>query len=441
MWYQHLTRRRLLVLGGTAVAAKLCGVSLGQVSVANSIRIGAVFPTKTGEMAIRTSIYDVIGEAARMGAILAGDELGTQADPLGMRLEVLLASSPNADAAFRAGQRLVATEGVSALIGGLGEGQAEALSAVANEHRIPFFNIGSPSAALRGEICSRYTFHVEASAAMYLDALADWFAESDHRRWFVIYEDSGEGAALHDRAVKAITQHQAGGEVVGAAAVVPEQPVYTAEVEAIRRADADVVLLLLDPLDQIPFLAQSESMGLDVPMAPFPDPVTQTRDYFATARYQAPRVGPGHRIVLWETTLEANGAGELNDHFMARWGEPVNPTAWAAYQAVKIFYNAVVSTGTLEGSVLVDYLESPEAVFDVQKGTGVSFRSWDHQLRQPLYVVNIDPEAEWGPELTRRVELVDLVGELPAAPTSDILPAERLDLLGDGPGESDCYFE
>lgn len=91
--------------------------------------------------------------------------------------------------------------------------------------------------------------------------------------------------------------------------------------------------------------------------------------------------------------------------------------------------------GSLEAAALVDYLEHPDTLFDVHKGAGVSFRPWDHQLRQPLYLVKVDPETE------RAWDLAALVDELPAGTAPGTDPIARLDRLGDlGPGSS-CRWE
>lgn len=386
------------------------------------------------------SVYDYIGEAARMGAVLAGDQLGNRAESLGMRLEVLLANSPTAEAAFRAAERLVATEDVCALIGGLGKGQAQALAAVADAHRIPFFHIGSPAQAPQSQACNRHTFHVEASPAMYLHALVDWFVQSAHRRWFLVYEDSGEGRSNHDLALTVLSQHASGGAVVGIAAVLPEQPSYTAEIETIRRSEADTVLLLLEARDQIAFLAQAESLELDVSVAPFPEPVTQSREYLATARYMAPRIGAGYRAALWDTTLEAHGAKELNELYMSRWGEPMDPSAWAAYQSVHMLLETVIAVGAAEGSELVNRLERPEAVFDVSKSTGVSFRPRDHQLRQPLYIVQIDPDAAWGVQLSRKQAIARVAREAPYRDMPDVDLIRPRGPLEERADETRCRF-
>ena len=400
------------------------------------IRVGAVLPMATGNPATT----DTIAEAARIGALMAEDLVGREATATGTTLEILLANSPSKEAAIRAAERLVTTEGVVALVGGLGEGQARALSDVAEERGALFFNVGSTDDSLRGEACRRNSFHVEASTAMYLDALTGWFSDLGHRRWFLLYEESEEGKALYERAMSAITQGNGEAQEVDSAGLAPGPGAYQDELDQIRDVAPDIILLLLDPEDQEFFLSQYEHEGLDFPVSGFPFPIMQTREFLTRLRQVAPRAGTGHRAALWETTLETNGADELNDLFISRSGEPMDPSGWATYAAIKMLYKAVESTGTQETSALVNFLESPEAVFDVSKGPGTSFRPWDHQLRQPLYLIGIDPEAEWGMPVYARVAIADVVGQVPALHLPEANPIEQLDRLGDGSDESRCSF-
>ncbi len=167
------------------------------------LRIGVILPTKTGRSTISSSVYDVAGDAAQMGAMLAADFRFGVAASGGPEIQLLLATSPNADTARRAAERLIITENVHAIIGGLGEGQAEALSDVAEAYKVPFMNIGSPDLLLR-EQTGRYVFHVEASGGMYVDALVDWYYAQGNRRWFIVYEQTDEGEALLERALESL---------------------------------------------------------------------------------------------------------------------------------------------------------------------------------------------------------------------------------------------
>src|SRR5690606_5439664 len=117
---------------------------------------------------------------------------------------VLMASAPSPEAAARAAERLVVTNQVSVLIGGVGEGQAEELAKVAEAYGIPFLNIGSSSAELL-EQCRTATFHVEPSARSYLDAMIRLYrpgsletlmsgetltVANTTQTWYLVHEDT-----------------------------------------------------------------------------------------------------------------------------------------------------------------------------------------------------------------------------------------------------------
>jgi branched-chain amino acid transport system substrate-binding protein len=406
----QLSRRGLLLAGGAAFSAALYGRA--GAAERGTLRIGTVVPSKTGELIIHASVNDHLGEGARMGLVLAEAIVAEAARHQGLDVEILLANAPSASAAVRAGQRLIQAEGVDALIGGIGEGQAAALGQVAEDARVPFFNIGSTDDRLRNLECGRFSFHIEASDAMYLDAMAEMSVRQSLPRWFVVHENTERGNALMALAHRVTEAHEAAA-IVGTATVFPEQPYYGQEIEAAQTSDADVIVLLLDAADQIVFLSQQENFHEKLPALTFPEPLTQTRDYIAAARFRAPATNPRHRLALWETTASGGTAGDFNDTFRSRWGEPANPTAWAAYQAVKIIAETVLAVGGKDGETIVEYLERPEAEFDAGKGSPVSFRPEDHQLRQSLYVIRVDQDGPWSQlSLSSRIGIAEMADEI-----------------------------
>lgn len=395
------------------------------------LRVGLVVPTLTGTVTVRASLFDLIGEAASMGARLAEDDFSQRAST--QHIDLLLASSPSPEAAERAGRRLVAIERVDALIGGIGRGQSTELAGIADESSLLFLNIGSPNIELR-QMCNRNSFHIQASAAMYVDALINWYTTQGQERWFIISDTSEQGAALARQAEVALESLAGKSEIVGQAEVVPGQASYMSEFEAVRDAEAEVLLLLLPAEDQIPFLAQQQSFGLRVAIAPYPDPVTQTRNYMAAAWNQSRNPSLRYRMHLWETTLESGGAQELNQRYVSRWGKPMEPSAWAAYEAMSILQEAVGRTGTTDAEALIKYLEEPEALFDVAKGQPVGFRASDHQLRQPLYVVEIDHEAPWHSQVSKQLAVAKLADTVSGGNRGDEAPSVHPDNEGTSGG-------
>jgi hypothetical protein len=114
-------------------------------------------------------------------------------------------------------------------------------------------------------------------------------------------------------------------------------------------------------------------------------------------------------VKLWDATLEKYGAAQLNDRFKDFARAPMDGPAWAGWVAVKIAWEAFLRAPDTPGT----YMVSEKAQFDGHKGAPLSFRAWDHQLRQPLYAVAdrvIDvPDTARSPRPVR--ELLDTLGE------------------------------
>ena len=434
------TRRQLMTLGGAAATTGLLRSPAWAQPVVDRLRIGAIFPSRSGLGRISTSLTDFIGEGARNGSLMADQVIGDRAYRDGVELDVLQASAPTPEVAIRAAERLVELEDIDALVCGVGAGQLEVLLPIADAAGIPIFNVGTPDNSFRNTTCSRYLFHMEASDAMYLDAMIEWSAAQGHRRWFVVHEDRPRGLAMQSRAVKAIAKFGQDGEAVGAASTIVGQPLYLGEIEQARRAGADAILVLLNATDQIAFLGQLDQVQPDIDYVPFPDPVTQTRDYILSVREVATEYTPEFRFQLWDTKLEENGAAAFNERFLSRFSESADPTAWGAYQAVQIIYDAVRATGTTDADAMIAYLEDPTTQFDLLKGPGTSFRPWDHQLRQPIYLIQLDYDVVVDQfQLATRIDVANPVGVLPpGGPTDD--PTAWLDRYGDGPTDSTCRF-
>jgi ABC-type branched-subunit amino acid transport system substrate-binding protein len=129
---------------------------------------------------------------------------------------------------------------------------------------------------------------------------------------------------------------------------------------------------------------------------------------------------------LWHPSLERFGAGQLNERFRARFGGAgMDGAAWAGWMAAKVLWEASLRARSTEPAALRAHLLAPSTQLDGHKGWPLSFRPWDGQLRQPLYLL-----AEGGARVA---------GEVPAraaegGPTS----RELLDRLGGDASTSTC---
>ncbi|HUQ20626.1 MAG TPA: hypothetical protein VM099_13510 [Gemmatimonadaceae bacterium] len=131
----------------------------------------------------------------------------------------------------------------------------------------------------------------------------------------------------------------------------------------------------------------------------------------------------GASIELWDKSLEKYGASQLNDRFQNRAGRPMTSHAWAGWFALKVAWETALRAQSSAPSALLGVLDKNGMQYDGHKGAPLSFRSWDHQLRQPLYAV----------------ERETVVAELPDIARNSEVPAnDQLDKFGDAARVVNC---
>jgi len=422
----------------------------------NTLRIAYVAPTpgpaRASAGAERAGDVRVAAYSGLLGARQGAAETGYSARLVGRRLELLEAAAATPDEAAAAAGRL-AGRGVAALLGGFDSATAVALSRFARAHRLLFINVGATDDRLRNEECDRYSFHVEASDAMYLDALADWFIRglaflidenapqgiqvirrNPARTWFLVTEDTPVERARRDRLRAALELRHWGGRVV-ADVLVGRNTDIPDVLPAIRRIHPDLVFLLLSPGRQLAFYRRYEEARLPVETTGFPDPAAQTRAFFGALLRTAPAASRGGiRIVAWEPTFAAVGGPQLAQRFYRRWGHPMDGPAWTSWAAVKIVWDAVTGAQTADADGLLRYLETPSAVFEAYQGIGMGFRPWDHQLRHPVMASRL---RAWSSDETA---LAEMYGQFPNVLAPGREPDQVLDQLGDTAVMSRCRW-
>lgn len=115
--------------------------------------------------------------------------------------------------------------------------------------------------------------------------------------------------------------------------------------------------------------------------------------------------------LAWHPSLVRFGADTLNKRFLARFNRPMTSEAWTAWLGVKILWESSLRARSAEPAQLMDYLTRDTTQFDGHKGVPLSFRPWDRQLRQPLYV-SADSRVIEVPSDTSREGSRDLLDRL-----------------------------
>jgi ABC-type branched-subunit amino acid transport system substrate-binding protein len=326
------------------------------------------------------------------GATLGLDDANALATLFGKRLRLEM----EVDAGGQ-GARALARAGTLAVVGGVGRGAGEALVQVAADGT-PTFNVGAPDDRLRNEACERRAFHVMPSVSMCVDALTQLLIEQRKlTRWAVAGDGSPRGAEIEAAARRSVVRR--GGAVIGDAAA------------------ADILLLAVDDAGVDAGVTRATAEGRR------PDRIAGIGE--AGLRLPAERAA-GLWALGWHYELERFSARELNGRFRRRWSAPLGETSWAAWAALKLVGEAVVRAGAHDGATLVAFMESAPP-FDGHKGEALTFRKWDHQLRQPLYVAGPRKREDIGGQIGPFAVLADVGGK-------------NLDALGTAMADSRCRF-
>jgi ABC-type branched-subunit amino acid transport system substrate-binding protein len=326
------------------------------------------------------------------GAALGLDDANALATLFGKRLRLETAADRDGAQAGRA----LARASALAVVGGVGPGGAEALLQAAPEGTT-VLNVGAPDDRLRNEGCQRRVFHVTPSVSMYVDAFGQVLVEQRKlARWSVVSDGSPRGAEIEAAARRTVGRR---GGAIG------------------DGAGADILLLAVDDREVDGALSRALAEGRA------PDRIAGIGE---GGLRLPPERAAGIWALGWHHELERFSARELNGRFRRRWNAPLGETSWAAWAAVKLVGEAVVRAAATDSAGLVAFMESAPP-FDGHKGEALTFRKWDHQLRQPLYVV--------GPR--KRDDVAGPRG--PYALLADV-GLKNPDALGTAMAESRCRF-
>jgi ABC-type branched-subunit amino acid transport system substrate-binding protein len=374
------TRRAFLSGAGAAVAF---GSAPRRAVGADAVVVGLVVP---GASAAAT--------AFERGALLGLADANALASMFGKRLTLEVETAADGASAAASAAALARRARALAVVGGHDFDVAEALGRAADG--AVFLNVGSDDDRLRNERCARPTFHVAPSQAMAADGLVGWLAQRRSvTSWAVVGDGTPRAHALEAAFGRAIARRR--GSL--ASAEMPEA----------------VHLLALDGAPLRDAVARARAAGRADRVAGLGADVAST---------SGPEEAAGFWIVGWHHELERFSGRELNRRFTRRFAAPMDARSWAAWAALKLVGEGVTRAHATDGAALAGFfLSSPP--FDGHKGTALTFRPWDRQLRQTLHVL--------GPR--RREDITERRG--PFAVLADV-PGPDLDAIGTGQGESRC---
>ncbi len=241
-----------------------------------------------------------------------------------------------------------------------------ALSAMEEARETVLLNIGAPDTRLRDADCRPRLLHVLPSRDMLADALMQLLV---FKRWNRILLVSGPnpGDRLYAEALRR-SARKFGARIVAEAAfdargadlrdsALKEFPVIT------RGPEHDVVAVA-DELGEFGANLVYNTAS--------PRPVVGTQ---------------GLTPAAWGRPVEAWAAVQLQQRFRRLAGRAMSPVDWAGWMAAHAVGEAAVQLKSADAGAVRDLMLSPTFEVGGFKGRSLSFRPWNGQLRQPLFVL------------------------------------------------------
>ena len=284
------------------------------------------------------------------------------------------------------------------------DGPAEALLSIADlpeAEEAVIFNVSAEDNRLRTDDCRANLFHIIPSRAMKADALAQYLVWKRWRSWFLIH-----GTREIDLANKAAIERAA--KKFGAKVV--ETRAYEYEATA-RRTDSGHVQIQT----QLPVFTQDAAEHEVIVVADESDVFGEYLPYRTWD--PAPIAGThGLRPTAWHRSHEQWGGTQMQGRFEDSAGRWMTEKDYAAWLAVRSIGEAVTRTSSADATLLREYLVGDQFEIAAFKGEGLTFRTWNQQMRQPVLLVaprmliSVSPQDEF---LHQRTPLDSMGFDLP----------------------------
>lgn len=227
-------------------------------------------------------------------------------------------------------------------------------------------NVGAPDVRLRDRDCRARLLHVLPSRDMLTDALMQLLV---YKRWgrLLLVAGPGENDGLYAEALRK-SARKFGARIVAEAA-------FDARGADLRdSALKEFVLITRGPEHDVVAVADERAeFGANlVYNTASPRPVVGTQGLTPTA---------------WGRPVEAWAAVQLQQRFARLAGRPMGPVDWAGWMAVHAVTEAATQLKSSDAPAIRDLMLSKTFEVGGFKGRALSFRPWNGQLRQPVFVL------------------------------------------------------
>lgn len=229
-----------------------------------------------------------------------------------------------------------------------------------------FFNVSVLDSRLRQADCQANLLHIVPSWNMLMDGLAQYLISKKWKEIFVLAGKLPEDQALLQDFNR--TAKRYGLKIVETRGFINTN-------DPRERQQNNVALLTANVNYDVLFVADTAG------------------EFASTLPYQTqlprPVVGTSGMVIdWWHWAWTRHGAPQVNKRFYKQANRDMTGYDWAAWQSVKIIAEAIQRIKTDDFQQLSNFIRGNMIVIDGTKGAPQSFRRWDNQMRQPLFVTN-----------------------------------------------------
>jgi len=234
------------------------------------------------------------------------------------------------------------------------------------------FNASAPDESLREEQCRINLKHTAPSRSMLADALGQYMAWKQWRKWALVVGPAPEDK-LYAEAIRR-TAKRFGHKIV-------EERTFDYDPGS-RRSDGGFEQIQ----QQIPSFMQGLPEHDVVVVA---DEGELFGEYFPFRTWiSRPVIGTaGLYATPWHAAIELWGGTQFQNRFKRLAGRTMRPLDYNVWTAVRSVGEAATRKNTNDAKVLIPYMRSPEFELAAFKGQKLTYRAWNGQLRQPIPVV------------------------------------------------------
>ena len=231
------------------------------------------------------------------------------------------------------------------------------------------FNIQAEDDSLRQGECRDNVIHISPSRSMLTDALMQFLFMKQWRKVFLITGKEPDDALYADavrRSVKKFGMKLVGDKPWDFGNLAKERADGPTQAEALvftRGTSADVIVVA-DEAGNFGDYVQYHTSE--------PKLVTGTQ---------------GLVPATWSRVLDAWGSAQLQSRFVRTNKRPMRPLDYQAWVAIRAIGEAATRAKSGDAKVVSAYMLRPDFEIAAFKGVPVTVRSWDHQLRQPILLI------------------------------------------------------